>query len=340
MPGGSRRYSPRKYMSAPNTPASDKGKGKNNRTNARKTAAYTPTTPTSVRGQRKISITNAPNTPISEGRNGRKRKTNDATTPVSETRKGKKVKTGVIETTYYSRDFVKDHESKYTLDDITASHIHLYNNCHKETIEVAGVSADVTDAERLQCMQNIVEIRSTMNSEIRDVIIEMAIEYANTELNYQRFDGQKIKKVKDLKYAIYKNRDEDEDKGNWKLFYNGPFRDGWLFPAEEKYMMENKIEYREWTSKKAAPRGFIAKLFTGELNKFRKGFKWITLYGSKGKMKKQNLIPKDGSIPFIPRLHIKHYVPKKKITTKRNCYKTNKVRNCVLLLIFTLMKLN
>lgn len=101
-------------------------------------------------------------------------------------------------------------------------------------------------------------------------------------------------------------------------------------------MAENNMEYRDWTKKEAAPRGFIAKLFTGELNNFRKPYRWLVLRGSKEKMKQLNLLRPDGSVPFHPKLHIVNYSKNQK--KKRNNRTEEKIRYVkVRLVIFSIM---
>lgn len=220
---------------------------------------------------------------------------------------------------YYSRDFITHKEVAITSGTVTASHVHMHINKNKEKLSLNGVIADVTEEQKEECAKHMRTLRTTILRFATKRIEEMAVEYSNNVLQYKREDGQEVSESKDVVAAAKRCHRKGVDDDNFKLLYEECFVDGWEFSSEAKCLHDYKIIYRQWTEKQKAPKGFVAKLHTLALNKYRRKYNWI-----KKKVKDEDDTEnasiqekqRKGPIKFDPKKHVRDL--KKNKPTKRN----------------------
>ena len=206
-------------------------------------------------------------------------KKNKSSSPLKKKSKGKqfggKVVSGKKSVKYYSIDFIGDPEKAIHLTDITDSHVTLYKNLSADKLSLEGITPDVTKEEKEQCYNHILELRITLRDASKQYIHDKAVECAANTFDWRKSDGQIVTSYKDLQKIARQRDDEDNNKETWKMVYTKCFRNGWQNDAESTYMHNNLIAYRAWNNNKKVRSGFIAKIFSSELNKFRKKFPWL-----------------------------------------------------------------
>jgi hypothetical protein len=229
---------------------------------------------------------------------------------------------------YYNRDFVQKSEGVISITEITTDHVICMKFRNDAIIPARGNTApDVTNKERHDALDHIVELRKDLLGKCRKIISEMFIKYAVDVLSWKRDDGQPLSTWQDM-VTVATTKPNNEI---YELKYEKNFVVGWDQREEARMMSKCHYNYRPWKEDRVL-KGFIAKIFSSALNSQRKQLSSVKRrqpqivdeMGNKNRRRGKHKIKFDGNIHTVS-----DSTPKKKgkITPVISTNKTNTLEN-------------
>ena len=168
----------------------------------------------------------------------------------------------------------------------------------------------------------MLKIRKEIRDSAKAYIHDIAVDYSANKMGFVKSDGQMVSNYLDLLNVARDRHEDNNDKQTWELLYIHCFPSGWQIDVETNYMHNKGVVYRKWTNSKRVRSGFIAKIHTSELSKFRKKFDWLIWkqkaeVDDKGKKIRRRYTGREA---FVPEIHVVNYDGKKIYIYKHKQY--------------------